>query len=81
MSDKDTLYDTEGAARFLQDNYKTGTRASLSKARHFGNGPRFYLLGRSPRYRESDLRAWAEGRMSARAYNKTREYISADEAA
>lgn len=33
----------------------------LNKARLTGGGPRFVRLGRSIRYRVSDLEAWAQG--------------------
>lgn len=42
----------------------------LNKARLTGDGPRFVRLGRSIRYRQSDLEAWVQ----ASAADSTSEY-------
>jgi predicted DNA-binding transcriptional regulator AlpA len=37
----------------------------LNKCRITGSGPRFIRIGRSIRYRQSDLEAWAAGHAAA----------------
>lgn len=58
---KDTLHDTPQAAQYLGD-LKPET---LEAWRCRGGGPRFVKLGRSVRYRESDLDAFIESRLRA----------------
>jgi hypothetical protein len=79
----DPVFDAAGAAKWLRDNFGTRTSVgSLAKARHYGQGPEYFRFGpRGVRYRESDLRAWAEARLSDRSYSHTAEYVPQDRAA
>lgn len=56
------LLNTERAAIFLDVR-----PATLVAWRHRRVGPAFLLVGRLIRYREADLRAWLESRVSAPA--------------
>lgn len=45
----------------VEASLRTGLAvATLEKKRVYGTGPKFLKLGRSVRYRESDLTAWLE---------------------
>jgi excisionase family DNA binding protein len=46
---------------------------TIEKWRVTGEGPRFYRLGRVPRYSRDDIRSWVE----SRGYRSTTEYRSA----
>jgi hypothetical protein len=80
MSDNNLL-DTAGAASWLQQHYHFGSVSTLTKQRHYGTGPSFLLFGKRPRYRVSDLKTWAEARLSDRSYSHTAEYVPQDRAA
>ncbi len=59
------LYKTPGAAKRLNVS-----ESYLNQLRVRGGGPKFLRLGRSIRYRDEDLAAWAE----AGAASSTSEY-------
>jgi excisionase family DNA binding protein len=61
----DGLLRTEEAAQLLGFSPR-----ALEAWRCRGGGPRYLRVGRSIRYRRSDLHAWAE----ARVYSSTAEY-------
>lgn len=58
MSDTNGPLDTSGAARHMGMS-----KSTLEKLRVFGGGPRFLKLGRTVRYRSSDLDAWMGERL------------------
>lgn len=58
MSETITPLDTLGAARHLGIS-----KSTLEKLRVFGGGPSFMKLGRSVRYRISDLDVWMSDRV------------------
>lgn len=59
------LYDTAAAARWLATRGVRRSPQTLRKLRCVGGGPRFRRLNRQPYYREPDLAAWIEERLSA----------------
>lgn len=50
------IYTTKEAARALKLSHRT-----LEDKRLRGDGPNFFRIGRSVRYREADLEAWMGG--------------------
>ena len=65
-------YRPEAACRFLLDKFGIKrTEGTFAKARSVGgDAPRFRRVGRNIYYAESDLRAWAEGKLGT-AYRST----------
>ena len=55
MTDAAALLNEKEAARFLSMSYRT-----LQSLRSAGEGPPYLKLGRSIRYRRSDLMSWIE---------------------
>lgn len=55
-----TFIDEQQVADMLCQSVRT-----IQKWRVTGNGPEFYKLGRSVRYRQSDVLAWADARRKA----------------
>jgi excisionase family DNA binding protein len=55
MTDAAALLNEKEAARFLSMSYRT-----LQSWRSAGEGPPYLKLGRSIRYRRSDLMSWIE---------------------
>lgn len=57
---RSVLLDNDGAAEFIGASPKT-----LPRWRWAGTGPAYLKVGRSIRYRRSDLEAWLAGRFVA----------------
>lgn len=56
------ILDETEAARFLGGDANPISTRTLQRMRLAGDGPPYLKLGRLVRYRESDLRAWLDGR-------------------
>ena len=54
----------EAAAKYLQEQYGSITRATLAKLACIGGGPLFRKFGRYPLYLRADLDSWAQMRLS-----------------
>jgi len=58
-----TLLRRAAASAFLMEAGYPVSEARLAALAHRGGGPLFCKFGRTPLYREDDLKAWAESQM------------------
>jgi hypothetical protein len=76
MSEDRQFMRREEAASHLQRKYGVYTVETLAKLAVVGGGPPFQRFGRFPVYREADLDAWAQSRLT-KTVTKTCELAAA----
>jgi hypothetical protein len=64
VQDCERLLGRKDAAQYLTERGFKTAPATLAKLACLGGGPSFRSFGRKPLYREADLLAWVEGRMT-----------------